>query len=69
MASQMPGNGTLSRAGRAVDGDDHLPGRPKGAQEAFIRTHPRFFVSCLGGTAKPNRLLFPDFVPADKADL
>jgi hypothetical protein len=40
-------------------------------QGAFFRTHPRFFVSCLGlGRAvKPKRLLLPARVPAVSAGL
>ena len=55
MPGQMAGNGALSRACRAVNGDDDLPAGFRGAQGAFVRTHPRFFVPCLGRAviAKP----------------
>ena len=69
MPRQMPRNRTLSRTSRAVDGDNDLPGRLNGAQGGFFRTHPRFFVPCLGGAVKPNRLEFPALAPAVKAGL
>ena len=69
MPGQMPRNRTLSRASRAVDGNNDLAGSLNGAQRGFFRTHPRFFVPCLGGAVKPNRLEFPAFVPAVSAGL
>jgi hypothetical protein len=35
----------------------------------LIRAHPRFFVSRFGRAEKPNRVLFPTFVPAVNAGL
>jgi hypothetical protein len=67
MPRQMAGDGTLSRSGRAVNGDDDLPGGR--TLESFLPTHPRFFVPCLGRAVKPNRLLFPAFEPAARAGL
>jgi hypothetical protein len=69
MASQMTCNGTLPGARRSVNGDDKLGGTTGGAQAVLICTHPRFFVSRLGRAEKPNRVLFPTFVPAVNAGL
>ena len=69
MASQMPCDGTLSRACRSVNGDDKLGGGVGGSKGILIRTHPRFFVSRLGRAEKPNRVLLPTLVPAVNAGL
>lgn len=62
MPRQVAGNGTLSRSGRTVNGDDDLACRIERAGGRI--THPRFFVPLFGRAVKPNRLLFPAFVPA-----
>ena len=45
MPGQMPGDGALSRTGRAINGDDDLAAGLKSAQRAICKTHARFFVS------------------------
>ena len=52
MPGQVAGNGALARAGRSVDGDDDLAAGLNGADAAFFRTHPRFFVPWLGRSGK-----------------
>jgi len=69
MASKVSSDGTLSRARRSVDSDDELGCRIGGSQGLLIRAHPRFFVSRIGRAEKPNRVLFPTFVPAVNAGL
>ena len=67
MAGQMPGNRTLAGTGRTIDRDNRPEVRLTRARKVRLCAHPRFFVRCLAGAVKPNRLLLPAFAPAVRA--
>jgi hypothetical protein len=73
MPGEMPGDGTFSRSGGAINRYDDLSIGLKSAHRAIFQTHARFFVSCfvfgLGRAVKPYLLLLPALAPAVKAGL